>query len=273
MSMRERARTSSKKQKFQGSDRGRFSKKKSLLFGVHACLAALLNPKRQGHQLWVTLKTFSTFSSEVQRQIKNVCTPVFVEGMAIQERVNPSDVHQGILLEVDPLEEVSLEELVALSGKEAMIVLLDQVTDPHNVGAILRSAAAFGIHGIVMPHHHSVDNTATLAKCASGALEQVPLVSIGNLKQALDYLKLQGFWCMGLDEEGAEDVRSFRFEGKIALVLGAEGQGLRRLTKETCDGLIKLPTNPHFPTLNVSNAAAITFYEIACQLTERRKSS
>jgi 23S rRNA (guanosine2251-2'-O)-methyltransferase len=238
---------------------------KQILFGLHACLEALKNPKRGGHALFVSHKTFLSLDAEVQESINQLTTPIFVENDEIEQRLSPGDVHQGILLEVAPLPALALEDIVDSLEGSATVVILDQVTDPHNVGAILRSSAAFGVAALVMPLHHSAELNATLAKVASGALEYVPIVLVNNLKQAMDYLKTEGFWCVGLDERGTQTLNSFSFDGKTALVLGAEGKGLRRLTAETCDVLVSLPTGPVFQTLNVSNAAAVALYEIFCQ--------
>ena len=261
------------RQKPKRKPAGKSPRGKQILFGLHPCLEAIKNPKRQGHRLFITKKAYAGLAHDHQKRIDNILAPIFVEGSELEGRLNPGDVHQGILLEVDPLASLSLEDIAEAATDSATIVLLDQVTDPHNVGAILRSAAVFGASAVVMPQHHSADMTATLAKCASGALEYVPMVVVGNLKQSMDYLKAQGFWCVGLDERGEKDTQEFAFEGKTALVLGAEGKGLRRLTQETCDLLVRLPTGDHFQTLNVSNAAAVALYEIFCQSTSRRKST
>ena len=246
---------------------------KQKLFGTHAVVAALKNPLRTGCSLFITRKTFATFEKEHLELIKNIGIILFVTPEEIDTRLGTNEVHQGILLETDPLPLLSLEEIVEQAQETETIVMLDQVTDPHNVGAIMRSAAAFGVSSVVMTEYHGAPITPTLAKCASGALEHISLGSVGNLKQGLDYLKSQNFWCIGLDEEGAQELQDFVFEGRIALVLGAEGKGLRRLTKETCDVLLRLPTGSVFSTLNVSNAAAVSLYEIFCQAQKRRKKS
>jgi 23S rRNA (guanosine2251-2'-O)-methyltransferase len=252
-------------------DNNQSSKQK--LFGVHAVVAALKNPKRTGASLFITRKAFASFEKDYPDLAKKPGSLLFVTAEEIDARLGSIEVHQGILLEIDPLPILSLEELADQAGENETILLLDQVTDPHNVGAIMRSAAAFGVTSIVMTEHHGTSLTPTLAKCASGALEHVLLGSVGNLKQGLDYLKSQNFWCVGLDEEGTQELQDFKFEGRIALVLGAEGKGLRRLTKDTCDVLLRLPTSAVFSTLNVSNAAAVTLYEIFCQATKRRKNT
>lgn len=177
-------------------------------------------------------------------------------------------VHQGIALETEPLATPPLEDIIEVhEGSEAsLIILLDQVTDPHNVGAIARSAAAFGANALVMPKHQSAPlDSAILAKTACGGVEHIPLLTVTNLARSMEQLKKGGYWCIGLDERGEQPIDKAPLKGKIALILGAEGKGLRRLTKDNCDFLTQLPTNPAFPTLNVSNAAALSFYEYSRQ--------
>ena len=171
-------------------------------------------------------------------------------------------VHQGIALQADPLPEPSLDEIAHDAPANAVIVVLDQVTDPHNVGAILRSADAFGALAVVSTDRHSPDQGATLAKSASGATERVPFIRVVNLARALEELKRLEFWCLGLDASGTQTLAQAKSPHRIALVLGAEGQGLRRLTAEKCDVLVRLPMTGAMPSLNVSNAAAIALYEL-----------
>jgi 23S rRNA (guanosine2251-2'-O)-methyltransferase len=174
-------------------------------------------------------------------------------------------VHQGLALEVEPLEAPDLDDVLraASLAERAVLVVLDQVSDPHNVGAILRAAAAFGAKGVVTAAHGTPPASGALAKAASGALDLVPLVPIVNLARALEQMKAAGFWCCGLDEHAPQLLAELDLGPRIALVLGAEGDGLRRLVRESCDYLARLPTMPAMPSLNVSTAAAIALYQLA----------
>ena len=160
----------------------------------------------------------------------------------LAQRLPAGAVHQGIAVLVAPLEEPALEDLLARCGDNALVLALDQVTDPHNVGAILRSAAAFGVAGVVVTERHAPADTGVLAKAASGALEIVPLVRAVNLARTLDQLKEAGFWLYGLDERGDVAIGDLDLAGRVCIVLGAEGEGLRRLTAEKCDRLVTIPT-------------------------------
>ena len=178
----------------------------------------------------------------------------------------PDDaVHQGIADHADPLPEPALGDLLDATAERAgaVLVILDQATDPRNVGAVMRSAAAFGCAGVVVHKHHAPPETGALAKTASGALETVPLVRAGNLSRAMNEIKEAGFWCIGLDGGAEETLAAVVPSGRTALVLGAEGAGLRRLTAETCDRLARIPISANMESLNLSNAAAIALYELA----------
>jgi 23S rRNA (guanosine2251-2'-O)-methyltransferase len=173
-------------------------------------------------------------------------------------------VHQGLALEVEPLPEPDLEDVLRTgpaSGR-CIIVVLDQLSDPQNIGAVLRSAAAFGAYAVVIPAHGAPPITGALAKAASGAVESVPLVRVVNLARALERLKEAGFWICALDETAPLSLAQTDIGERVAIVLGSEGGGIRRLVRERCDFRARLPTRPARPTLNVSNAAAVALYEL-----------
>src|SRR5688500_15525233 len=176
-------------------------------------------------------------------------------------RMVPNDApHQGIVIEVEPLEDAWLDDLLADAPERAVLLVLDQVTDPHNVGAILRSVAAFGGVGIVTQDRHSPPESGALAKAASGALERVPWVRVVNLARALEQIGEAGFWRIGLAGEAEADLKSALGPPRVALVLGAEGAGMRQNTREHCDALARLPIADSMESLNVSNAAAVALY-------------
>jgi len=192
--------------------------------------------------------------------------PVEVLDRAAFERLLPqSAVHHGLALEVEPLDNADLEDVLRaaeVAEGRSVILVLDQVSDPHNVGAVLRSAAAFGAGAVIVGEHGAPPSTGVLAKAASGALDIVPLVRAVNLARTLDRLKEAGFWCCGLDETAPATLANLDLGRRVVLVLGSEGSGLRRLLRERCDYLARLPTRPELPSLNVSNAAAVALYEL-----------
>jgi 23S rRNA (guanosine2251-2'-O)-methyltransferase len=184
-----------------------------------------------------------------------------VDRETLEELLPPGAVHQGVAVRADPLPELGIDDVAEAAG-DGIIVFLDQVSDPHNVGAVLRSAAVFGARAVVIPEHGSPPLTGVLAKAASGALEHVPLVRVTNLVRALERLKKAGFWSVGLDETAERPLAALELTGRVALVLGSEGEGLRRLTRERCDHLARLPARGPLASLNVSNAAAVALYEL-----------
>jgi 23S rRNA (guanosine2251-2'-O)-methyltransferase len=176
-------------------------------------------------------------------------------------RLVPHDApHQGVVIETEPLEDVWLDDVLGDSPERAVLLVLDQVTDPHNVGAILRSAAAFGAVGIVTQDRHSPPESGALAKAASGALERVPWVRVVNLARALEEIGEAGFWRIGLAGEAEMGLKDALGSPRVALVLGAEGPGMRQNTREHCDALARLPIGDAIESLNVSNAAAVALY-------------
>ncbi len=230
------------------------------LYGIHAVAAALANPQREIGRLLLTDNAENRLEAAIAAR------------NARSEKVTPRDldrllgadtVHQGALLETADLAEPTLEELATRSATGGPLVVLDQVTDPHNVGAILRSAAVLGAGGLVMTRRHSPPLSGSLAKAASGGLEVVPVALVANLARALDELGELGVRRIGLDGDGDVTIDSADFSGAVALVLGAEGKGLRRLTRENCDVLARVPAAGSFASLNVSNAAAVALYAAA----------
>lgn len=176
-------------------------------------------------------------------------------------RLVPNDApHQGVVIEVEPLDDVWLDGLLTQASDKALLLVLDQVTDPHNVGAILRSAAAFGAVGIVTQDRHSPPESGVVAKAASGALERVPWARVVNLARALEEIGEAGFWRIGLTGDAETELKSALGPPRVALVLGAEGPGLRHNTREHCDALARLPISSAVESLNVSNAAAVALY-------------
>lgn len=227
------------------------------LFGSHAVEAALGNPRRRSHRLLATENAERRLAEAIRAS--NVPTERVTPG-ALDRLLGGDTVHQGLLLEADPLPEPELDELVTRAAEVGPLVLLDHVTDPHNAGAVLRSAAAFGAAGVVMTRRHSPPLNGVLAKSASGALDLVPVLTVQNLARTMLDLKERGFRLIGL--EGASEARleDESFAGLSALVLGAEGKGLRQLTAETCDRLVSITTAGALASLNVSNAAAVALH-------------
>jgi 23S rRNA (guanosine2251-2'-O)-methyltransferase len=238
------------------------------LYGRHPVLAALANPERRIERLIATKDLAERHAEAFAGKSIQILAR---EEMA--QRLPAGAVHQGLAALVAPLEDAMLEDVLARCGDNALILALDQVTDPHNVGAILRSAAAFGAAGLVVTERHAPADTGVLAKAASGGLEIVPLVRAVNLARALEQLKDAGFWLYGLDERGDAAIGTLDLKGRVCIVLGAEGEGLRRLTAEKCDRLVTIPTNAALASLNVSNAASIALYQWACQRTSARSPS
>lgn len=229
---------------------------KPRLWGRHAVGAALANPRRRAIKLWATREAVARL--ELPKEL----TVQFAD-VADLGRLVPHDApHQGLVLEVEPLEDVYLDELLGNEGRRPLLVL-DQVTDPHNVGAILRSAAAFDALGIVTQDRHSPPESGALARAASGALEAVPWVRVVNLSRALDEIGDAGFWRIGLAGEATRNLADTLGNAKVALVLGAEGEGMRQNTAAHCDELARLPISDRVESLNVSNAAAIALYAAA----------
>ena len=226
------------------------------LFGLHAVEAALRNPARTVKRLVLTenaerrlVEAMGALGHTVEH-----CSP-----RDLDKILGADTVHQGAMLETEPLEEPDFKDLIIASGGRPLIVL-DQVTDPHNVGAILRSAAVFGAAGLVMTRRHSPPLNGVLAKSASGALELIPVALVPNLANALEELKDVGFRLVGLDGSASGRLEDVDWSRPTAIIMGAEGKGLRQLTAEKCDLLARITTDGPIESLNVSNAAAIALH-------------
>ncbi|HTG37956.1 RNA methyltransferase [Sphingomonas sp.] len=229
-------------------------------WGRHAVLAALANPERQVRKLWGTREALANLDLPP-------VLPITYADVADLGRLVPSDApHQGMVIEVDPLDDLWLGEVLERGADDRRpIVILDQVTDPHNVGAVLRSAAAFDALAIVTQDRHAPPESGALAKAASGALEIVPWVRVVNLARAMEEIAEAGYWRVGLTGHTQTPLNEALGSGRIALVLGAEGEGMRQNTAAHCDVLARLPISPRVESLNVSNAAAIALYAVATQ--------
>jgi 23S rRNA (guanosine2251-2'-O)-methyltransferase len=225
----------------------------ALLYGWHTVKAALENPQRRFRRLQATENAVRRLADD---GVTLPLTPELVRPDAIAAQLSPDAVHQGLLAEADALPSPAIEDLPT----DGIVLALDQITDPHNVGAILRSAAAFGVRAVVMTTRHSPEATGVLAKSASGALEHVPIAEVTNLARALEALKSRGFFLVGLDSSGSADVAALPLASPLAVVLGAEGKGLRQLTRTTCHYVARLDLPGAIKDLNVSNAAALALY-------------
>ncbi|MBR9973920.1 23S rRNA (guanosine(2251)-2'-O)-methyltransferase RlmB [Magnetospirillum sulfuroxidans] len=236
------------------------------LYGVHAVVAALANKNRKIRRIVLTAEALRTHAPALAhaRSKRPLPGEETTDRAELDRLLPPGAVHQGIAVLAEHLDGLGIEDVgrMAKGREHAVVMVLDQVTDPHNVGAILRSAAAFGALAVVVPDRHSPEETGALAKSASGALEVMPLVRVTNMVRALEQLQEAGFWTAGLAGEATNTIAAAKLSGKIALVMGAEGEGLRRLTREHCDHLVKLPMTGLVESLNVSNAAAIALYEL-----------
>ncbi|MCL2430326.1 MAG: RNA methyltransferase [Alphaproteobacteria bacterium] len=231
----------------------------ALLYGWHTVKAALENPQRRFHRLLATENALRRLSEE---KVTFPIAPTLASPEDIAANAGPNAVHQGLCAEADPLVSPELED-VATSG---IVMVLDQVTDPHNFGAILRSAAAFAVTALVTTERHSPEATGVLAKAASGALEYVPIVTVVNLARALDQLRELNTFLVGLDSGGEADLSALPLCAPVALVIGAEGKGLRHLTRVRCDVIARLALPGRITSLNVSNAAALALYVASARL-------
>jgi 23S rRNA (guanosine2251-2'-O)-methyltransferase len=236
------------------------------IYGFHAVREAWLNPQRHIDALFVTAPSRGGFEATMQEAKKKGLkrpSPTEIDKQKFDRMLPQGAVHQGLALACAPLEDLDERDLMIKLGDkpEAVIAILDQVTDPHNVGAILRSASAFGLDGVIMQKKHAPALEGVLAKTACGAVEHIPVAQATNLSRAIEDLKQAGFFVLGMDERGPQVIGKDRFS-RVAIVLGSEGEGIRRLVKESCDSLVRLPTGGAIASLNVSNAAAVAFFAL-----------
>jgi len=265
-SARHRARSRPAPRASRGADRTVW------IYGRHAVAAALANPRRRRRRLVATEEALAALARECGAPFPPPGlapeTPPRGDFEAALPRnaLPPGAVHQGLALAVEPLDSPTLDDVCATpatdehTGERTVVVVLDQVTDPQNMGACLRAAAAFGARAVIVPDRHSPRESGALARAASGALDIVPLVRVANLARALDRLQRLGYWCLGLDGAAEATIEAALPGGPIALVLGAEGAGLRRLTRARCDGLARLPISDAVESLNVAAATAVALY-------------
>jgi len=239
---------------------------------MHACIAAIANPARQVHRIVaatqnaddIEIPVCDAANAAVQANSEVVRPQIEWRDRRELHALLPRDaVHQGICVDATPLPHPVIEDLIeAADGlSSACIVILDQATDPRNIGAVMRTAAAFGALGVVLQDKNAPDITGSMAKAASGAMERLPLVRVTNLARTLGQLKAAEFWCVGFDGHADDYLSAKTLQGRNVIVLGAEGAGLRRLTRETCDLLVKIPISDAVESLNLSNAAAIALYQ------------
>src|SRR5262245_57550009 len=223
------------------------------LFGLHAAESALANPRRKVVRVLATENAAQKLAALLAKRGLN---PEPASPKELDRLLGADTVHQGVVLDVEPLLPLALEDV----DEAGLLLVLDQVTDPQNVGAALRSAATFGASGLVMTERHSPPLSGALAKAASGALDLVPVIFVKNLAQSLTELGHRGFLRVGLAEEASMPLENANLARPLALVLGAEGKGLRHLTRDHCDLICRIPTASRFASLNVSNAAAIALH-------------
>lgn len=230
-----------------------------ILYGRHAVFAALNNPARKVKKVLCTTEN----AGEIRKQFPQVSLNV-IERKELDKLFGGDAVHQGFALYCNPLDGLTLDELCAAAEtlNKCTVLILDQVTDPQNIGAIIRSAAAFGASAVIVQDKNSPKESGAMAKAAAGTLELVPMIRTANLSRAIEILKKHGFWVAGMDGYAETTIDQLDKNGKIAVVMGSEGAGMRRLVQENCDMTIRLPISAQVESLNVSTAAAIVLYEL-----------
>jgi len=230
------------------------------IYGKHPVLCALKNPRRNLKNLYITKNLFQEISHLLNQIKVNV---IFRDSHELSMMLIKDANHQNIILETSPLKPIHLEDILnQVSNKEtSCLIILDQVTDPHNIGAIIRSAAAFNLDGVILPENNSPKESNTIIKTSAGTFEKLPVAYVTNLVQTIKTLKEEGYWIIGLDGNTETLLEKKIFSQKIAFVMGSEDTGMRKLTRENCDYIAKIDISSNAESLNVSNAAAIAMYE------------
>ena len=228
------------------------------LYGLHSVRAALKNPQRTKHILFTTPNALTRLKED-DTELPGQVSVEILSPRELDKKAGPGAVHQGVVLKVSPLPRLDMAALDAFK----LIIVLDQITDPHNVGAILRTACAFGANAVLTTARHAPQETGVMAKSASGALDLIPIIEVNNLGEALKSLKKQAVWCIGLDSEADISLNQMNIDQNIALILGAEGKGLRHKTRQLCDQMVRLDMPGAIKSLNVSNAAAVAMYALS----------
>ncbi len=227
------------------------------MYGTHAVLAAAKNNNRDIKKIFC----LSRFADEFKNKLKNHDVEI-VQNDLIIKKIGKDQPHQGVIALVSTIFKNSIDELKFSSTKDR-VVILDQISDPQNIGAIIRSAAAFNIDKIILPKDNAPDENASIAKAASGCLELVQIAKVTNIKHTIEALKDKGFWIVGLDSKGQSNLTEILDIDKVAIIIGSENKGMRKLTSESCDFLVKIPISEQVESLNASNAASIIFYLLA----------
>jgi 23S rRNA (guanosine2251-2'-O)-methyltransferase len=229
------------------------------LYGIHAVRAAIANPKRHVKRAVLTERAAEEIGTALLAKVRHE----IVDMDAVSKVLPPGSVHQGAALNCEPLPRRDLADVLPEKGDTRRVVLvLDQITDPHNAGAILRSAAAFGVSAVIVQDRNAPPESGVLAKAASGGLDSVPYIVVVNISRALQELEDLGFWRVALAGDGEQTLADAVAKGDVALVLGSEGSGIRRLVREHCDTAAFIPITSSMESLNVSNAAAVALYEL-----------
>ena len=228
------------------------------IYGKHPVRAALANMDRKKYRLLISDNLPNT-KEIINHEIK----PEYVARTEIEHELPSGAIHQGMAVLVAPLNYMPIESLCRISSSETIVLILDQIVDPQNIGAIIRSAAAFNIAAIIVTDKNTPNPTGAIAKAASGALEKIPIIRVVNLNRAIELLKKSGFWIIGLEMSAKQEITQAECNGKLAIIFGAEHKGLRKLTSQKCDYLVRININNSIYSLNVSNAAAIAMYEVS----------